>query len=105
MVAVFTFTLGVHLGKRAGGNTRGRVTASSPLLETVDDIVPNRDEAADNAKEAKQVIEDSLNQQLHDEVTRTGIRLHTPHQVELPEKPKTKNAGATHIEAPVQKHK
>jgi cell division protein FtsN len=43
--------------------------------------------------------EDAVNQATHDEVTRTGIKLEDSKQLELPEKTKTKNAGATSLTA------
>ncbi len=97
-VALFAFTLGVHLGKRVG--PKGMLTgANDPgLIEGVEDSVPNRAEIAEQAKGAPQAGDESLNQALHDEVSRTGIKLDRPRQVALPSETKTKTAGATTLE-------
>jgi cell division protein FtsN len=95
MVAIFAFTLGVHLGKRVGPHGVAGGPADAETIPTVPDKIPNRQELTEQAKGAQQAADESLNQALHDEVARTGIKLDTPRQVELPDKPVAKNAGAT----------
>lgn len=95
MVAVFAFTLGVHLGKRVGPRVVAHGPGDAETAPTVPDKLPNRQELTEQAKGAQQAADESLNQALHDEVARTGIRLDTPRQLTLPEKTISKNGGAT----------
>jgi cell division protein FtsN len=44
--------------------------------------------------------EDAVNQATHEEVARTGIKLEDSRQLELPEKTRSKNAGATSLQTP-----
>lgn len=105
MVAVFAFTLGVHLGKKAGG----KEASSSPSVAT--ELVPNvhdnptREEMNERDREARaqasqeggasSPADDSLSQALHDEVARTGVKLDSPKETELPTETKSKVGGAT----------
>lgn len=102
MVAVFAFTLGVHLGKRVGGHAIATGPGDAETVPTVPDKIPNRQELTEQAKGAQQAADESLNQALHDEVARTGIRLDTPRQLALPEKPIARNGGATTGSPPVE---
>jgi cell division septation protein DedD len=92
MVAVFAFTLGVHLGKRVGVGGRLAPAPEATTAITSPDQLPNRQEFQEQSKAAQQAVDESLNQALHDEVARTGIKMDAPRQVELPEDPK--GAGA-----------
>lgn len=100
-VAAFAFTLGIHLGKRVGGRATAPTVGQLTPVGTVADKLPNRQEMVEHAKDSQFLAEETLNQSLHDEVTRTGVRLDVPRQIELPSKAKAKNAGAT-TQAPVQ---
>lgn len=99
MVALFSFTLGVHLGKR--------ITPSGPVLaendaapaDTVADKLPNRQELAEQGKGIAQAVDETLDKSLHEEVTKSGIKLDTHIPVELPEEAKAPDAGKT-SEAP-----
>jgi cell division protein FtsN len=102
MVAIFAFTLGVHLGKRVGPQVVAHGPGDAETAPTIPDKLPNRQELTEQAKGAQQAADESLNQALHDEVTRTGIKLDTPRQLALPEKPVSKNAGATTGSPPVE---
>ncbi len=95
VIAAFAFTLGVHLGKKVGPLPTQATPSEAQMVLTKPDPVPNRQELSEQAKGAQQAADESLNQALHDEVARTGIRLDSPRQLALPEKPVTKNAGAT----------
>lgn len=95
MVAIFAFTLGVHLGKRVGPQAVAQGPGDAETVPTVPDKIPNRQELTEQAKGAQQAADESLNQALHDEVARTGIKMDTPRQLALPEKTVSKNAGAT----------
>lgn len=95
MVALFAFTLGVHLGKRVG--PRG-VVATAPEakpLQTQADEVPNRQVLTEQAKGTDHAVEETMNQETHDEVSRTGIKLDTPRQVDLPKAAKAEQAPTT----------
>lgn len=89
MVAVFAFTLGVHLGKRV----TVKPLVSSPAhqsvtpvgVETPAVVVEDPHHASAAAAEPD---DDTLNQALHEEVTRTGIKIDQTRQVQLPEKTK-----------------
>ena len=89
MVALFAFTLGVHLGKRVGGkNAPGHVgiTGDSAPVETKDDAVASHLEISEQGKEMKGAVEETLHQSLHEEVTKTGIKVDSEIQTRLPEK-------------------
>jgi cell division protein FtsN len=94
MVSIFAFTLGVHLGKKVGlkGSSAGGDTAP---VSTVADPLPNRQELTEQGKGAPQAVDESLNQTLHDEVGRTGVKIEVPRQVELPSESRATSAGAT----------
>jgi pseudouridine-5'-phosphate glycosidase len=95
LFSLFTFTLGVHYAKKISTFSAFHSDVSISGVATVADQVPNRQELTEQAKGANQAIDEALNQSLHDEVTRTGIKLDTPHQVELPRETKSTQAGAT----------
>lgn len=98
MLSVFCFTLGIHLGKRAGTRTLNAESTETSTVTTVGDTLPNQQELSEQAKGSDQTAEETLNQDLHDAVLRSGIKLDTRHQVDLPEKPKRPNAGATTLQ-------
>lgn len=85
LVATFAFTLGVHLGKRVV--PKPLVEHQAPearSVETTVDSVPSRHELQELTKAANQGLDETLSQSLHDEVARTGIKLDSPRQVDLP---------------------
>lgn len=86
LVASFAFTLGVHLGKRVPTPTATEHAAEPKPIESAQDSVPNRQELQDHQADAAGSVDETLSQTLHDEVTRTGIKLDTPRQVDLPKK-------------------
>jgi cell division protein FtsN len=96
MVALFAFTLGVHLGKRIGpkGFVSESASDAAPVT-TAADKVPNRLELTEQGKGVAAASDEALNQALHDEVARTGVKLDTTRQVELPDETRSANAGAT----------
>lgn len=98
MAGVFAFTLGVHLGKRVGPKGMMATSNETPLATTLQDKLPNRQELDEQGQGSQQAIQETLSQELHNEVTRTGLKLEDQRQVDLPEKPKTKTAGATHLD-------
>jgi cell division septation protein DedD len=105
MVAVFAFTLGVHLGKRVGGAEMAAPVAIQPSpAPTQPDEVPNRQDIAEQTPAAQQASDEALNRELHDEVSRTGIKMDTPRQVELPEKSRVKSIPAANRPTPHGKY-
>src|SRR6476620_4017053 len=90
LVAVFAFTLGVHLGKRVEQKPSTPAPHEAPTeavaVPTVPDQLPNRQELTEQSKGAQQAADETLSQALHEEVARTGIKLDTPKQTQLPEK-------------------
>jgi cell division septation protein DedD len=99
MIALFTFTLGIHLGKRIGTRIAGMGIDDIRSIQTLADPVPNRQELTEQAKGANEALEETLNHELREEVNHMGIKLKTPRQVVLPAHPKTANAGATTLNA------
>jgi hypothetical protein len=95
LIAAFAFTLGVHLGKRVSHQAAHEAVKEPTPVATSPDLVPNRQELNEQAKGVEQAVEEVLDQSLHDEVARTGVKLETPVPVELPEKTKSANGGAT----------
>jgi cell division protein FtsN len=95
LVAAFAFTLGIHLGKKVGFKTVEAPPPNASSIDTAPDKVPNRQELNEQSKGVQQATDEALNQALHDEVGRTGIKLDSPRQLALPEGPRTGNAGAT----------
>jgi cell division protein FtsN len=88
-LSIFTFTLGVHWGKGIGHKSSETSTTAVTAVETLPDAIPNKQEFAESEKKIQQTIEDLLTRELHDEVSRTGIRLRTARQTELPEQMKS----------------
>lgn len=100
MVAIFAFTLGIHLGKRVASSKGAAhpLTSASPLSEAPEsepEVVSEPNAAASGGASAENTPDESASQALHDEVARTGIKLDQPRQVELPEKAASENGGAT----------
>jgi cell division protein FtsN len=101
-VAVFAFTLGVHLGKRVGGDKKVATETGSgtSTLPVVNDS-PSKEEMGETDKKDSVTIsqasadDQNLGQVLHDEVVKTGVKMDSPRQVQLPEKTKTTLATAT----------
>jgi len=94
-IGLFTFTLGIHLGKEVATHVESNGELNEKLVRTIPDQIPTSQELAGPNKTTQQALEDSINQSLHEEVVRTGIRLNPSLQTELPENAKTGNAGAT----------
>ena len=99
----FVFILGIHLAKNLGAGSRKISSSSSLSLEAENESDINREELSDPGKDAPKIVEDSLNHQLHEEVSRSGIRLRPSRAIQLPEKTKSKNGGATQLEPEVKK--
>lgn len=99
MVSLFSFTLGIHLGKKVD-QEKSELLAEHPRMEsksaeTANDAVPDPVELTDRVKDADRNVEEKLNEGLHAEVLKTGVQLDPKRQVDLPKSPSSKNAGAT----------
>lgn len=94
-VALFAFTLGVHLGKQVV--PKAIETASeSKAVEPMDSAVeqaPNRNEIAKEVKNVPAAVDETLDQSLRDEIAKTGLQVEKARQVELPEKVKMPKAA------------
>lgn len=104
-IALFAFTLGVHLGKKVAA-IRGESAQTAQhdpthptkggTLETHEDSLPDRQELKEQEKTLTKNVQGELDQSLHTEVANTGIRVETPVPTELPkEKAETKTAAKT----------
>ena len=94
-VAVFSFTMGVHLGKNVIGGTGVTEEHAAESLKSEEDALPNRQEFVERGKGVDQESDLALSQSLHGEVSKTGIRLEVNRPVDLPTAPKSPQAGAT----------
>lgn len=103
MIAVFAFTLGVHLGKKVGGKEGAAHLQDHAAIETSQDELPNRVEIAEQSRGVNEATDQALNRALHDEVAKTGIKLEEYRQTELPDQSKTPVAGATTLESAQKK--
>src|SRR4051794_32513079 len=95
LVAFFAFTFGVHMGKRV---TPKAVTANSSDAKTADtraDAIPGRQDLMDQAREAPEDADQAMEKSLKEEVSKSGVKLDTSRQMDLPKKPKTATGGAT----------
>ena len=86
MVAIFAFTLGVHLGKRVNPKPVSVHTDApdAETAQTLPDKVPDKHDITEQAKGVESAADESLGQALHEEVIKTGIKLDQPRQIELP---------------------
>jgi cell division septation protein DedD len=98
-VAAFAFTLGVHLGKHAILSSSGDTSSEIAQVPTLQDSVPNKQELKEQSQDAQAVADDELTKNLHDEVTKSGVKLKNPRQVELPSKTRSASGGATTLKS------
>lgn len=84
MISIFSFTLGLHLGKKqAQLMTQAAVEKIQPV-ETLPDASPGNIDLSEQSKGAEEVAAGTLQQELQAEVVKTGIKLDKAVQVELP---------------------
>lgn len=90
-VALFAFTLGLHLGKQVNPPSALNEHEASLKHEKENavhssaEVIPPRSEIAEEVKNVPGAIDDTLDQTLRDEVTQTGIKVSTPKPIEFPE--------------------
>ncbi|MEO5968905.1 MAG: SPOR domain-containing protein [Bdellovibrionia bacterium] len=94
VTALFTFTLGIHLGKDVGTPAEASAELVAKHVAAIPDQVPAAQELVGPNKATQQALEESLYQTLHDEVVRTGIHLKAPYQIDLPENSKGHDTGS-----------
>lgn len=107
VVALFSFTLGLHLGKRVHN---GPISAlphdgapeDAPLIDTQEDQAPSRADLQGLESDTESESEEILDESLRDEVSKTGIHLDDSRQVELPKDKKAPEAAKVvgHAAAP-----
>ncbi len=100
VIAIFSFTLGVHLGKEVGEKVVIQTEQPVKAVGSEEDTVPNRLELAEQAQGVSEAVEDALEKSLHDEVARTGMKLDKFRQVELPDETLAPESGKTSLEYP-----
>lgn len=85
-VALFAFTMGVHLGKQVSPKPIEVVTdhAVSPPIDPAPQGAPNRIEVSEEQKHVETAVEETLDQSLRDEVAKTGLQVEQPKPLELP---------------------
>lgn len=85
-VALFAFTLGVHLGKQVipkPMETIGEANPTEPLT-TAEVTAPSRTDVSAEVKNIPGAVDETLDQSLRDEIAKTGMKVETPRQVDLP---------------------
>jgi len=100
MVAFFAFTLGVHLGKkvvvRSGNGAAVTAGHEATGVATTGDATPGKQDFQDAMKGATPpVVDETVNQALHEEVERTGLRLEQGKQISLPSTTRSESKPAT----------
>lgn len=84
MVAIFAFTLGVHLGKRVTTQTNVAHNGEVTPVQTLPDETLSKQELSDEAKHAEKTADETLHESAYEEVNKTGIKLDQAKPTELP---------------------
>jgi cell division protein FtsN len=100
-VALFAFTLGVHLGKQVIPKPIETAAEQQPVdtLHPAQEQAPSRVEITQEVKNIPGAVDETLDQSLRDEIAKTGLQVEKPRQVELPEKSR-KETGAARANRP-----
>lgn len=100
-VALFAFTLGVHLGKQVVPKTVETAGEAKPVepLTAAQEQAPSRTEISQEVKNVPAAVDETLDQSLRDEIAKTGLQVEKPRQVELPEKVRKKDTTAPEVGA------
>lgn len=85
-VALFAFTLGVHLGKQVVPKPMETIGEAKPTepLTTAEVQAPNRVDVSTEVKNIPGAVDETLDQSLRDEIAKTGMKVEKSRQVELP---------------------
>jgi cell division protein FtsN len=92
LVALFSFTLGVHLGKKVTVAPQG-ASSTQVAIEGGRDAVPSNLELQEQQKLQQGSIDESLQKNLQKEVGTTGIRTDISRPVELPKETIAEKTG------------
>lgn len=103
LVALFSFTLGVHLGKKVTPAKSTSAPSTQVAIEGGRDAVPSNLELQEQQKLQQGAIDESLQKNLQKEVGTTGIRTDISRPVELPKETVAEKAGAQPPMAPAVK--
>ncbi len=95
MVALFAFTLGVHLGKKVRGGLGSWTGPDAQSVDTATDKIPEPGDLTEQSKGAFGAVDDTLSHMLRDEVEKAGLKLDQGRQIELPKGTVSKEGGAT----------
>jgi cell division septation protein DedD len=104
MVAIFAFTLGIHLGKSVNHATLAGQPVDPQVADVAQDRIPERAEFSDQEKNIKDGADQALYDQLHDEVGKTGVKLAPGRQVDLPDESITETNGTKPVAAAKPAH-
>ncbi|MBS1962963.1 MAG: SPOR domain-containing protein [Bdellovibrionales bacterium] len=85
-VALFAFTLGVHLGKQVVPKAIEAAGEAKPVdpLTTAETQAPSRVEISQEVKNVPAAVDETLDQSLRDEIAKTGMKVDKTRQLELP---------------------
>lgn len=85
-VALFAFTLGVHLGKQVVPKAIETASEAKPAetLTTAETQAPSRVEISQEVKNVPAAVDETLDQSLRDEIAKTGMKVDKTRQLELP---------------------
>ncbi len=95
LVALFAFTLGVHLGKKVRGGLGSWTGPDAQSVDTSTDKIPEPGDLTEQSKGAFGAVDDTLSHMLRDEVEKAGLKLDQGRQIDLPKGTVSKEGGAT----------
>lgn len=100
-VALFAFTLGVHLGKQVVPKSVETAADATPIapLTTAQEQAPSRPEISQEVKNIPGAVDETLDQSLRDEISKTGLQVEKPRQVVLPDNLRKKDTSAPEVGA------
>ncbi len=98
--ALFTFTLGVHYAKQMQHPEQFATKDRIKPVEASAEAVPSQVELTEQSQKINESLNETLRKNLHDEVSKTGIKLKDGRQVNLPKETKSPEGGATSLHPP-----
>jgi cell division protein FtsN len=98
-VALFAFTLGVHLGKQVVPKATEMAAEAKPVdpLLPAETQAPSRVEISGEVKNVPAAVDETLDQSLRDEIAKTGMKVDKARQVELPTEVHPKQAKGPEV--------
>ena len=90
-VAIFAFTLGVHLGKQVIPRVVEKPSENheTHAVTTTQEQNPSRGDIAEQVKHVPEAVEEALDQTLRDEVANTGLQVESAKPLNYPKDTKT----------------